>query len=446
MTSAWIDSPIDEPSPTFGVVPLLSYSSTSPHRTDEAALQRYYTDRKLMFRNILLIGTATIGWSVALQVITPLMAVELLDLGVGENVQGTISSINLWAVAFLVMFFGWMSDHTISRHGRRKPYLFLAAPFIICVVTLFPFFSMPRYVVVLLALQGIYLLFMDLKNSTFALVMIDCVPKQVLARSLAVVTMVSGLISFLANRYAADLLKMGEKLPFIAAALVMCATTLVAAFVREPPVYHPRSGPFRPWSTFHVTAAFDKRLFLLMAGIALLFAYPTACTQWLWFWSKESLGLTRADIFRAVSWAGLANVVLAYPLGWLVDRYGGMRVVLAFQLLCIACFIGTLKVHSKFDLTMLVIAQTVTFPLYWSADLLVFKSCPPKNVGAITSTNSCIRNAFLGCLSLLTGWAIYLAHHNYIVGFGIGLGLTTVGCVLCCIHQIMSPGNKLKAE
>ena len=219
-----------------------------------------------MFRNILLIGTATIGWSVALQVITPLMAVELLDLGVGENVQGTISSINLWAVAFLVMFFGWMSDHTISRHGRRKPYLFLAAPFIICVVTLFPFFSLPRYVVVLLALQGIYLLFMDLKNSTFALVMIDCVPKQVLARSLAVVTMVSGFISFLANRYAADLLKMGEKLPFFAAAMVMCVTTMVAAFVREPPVYHPRSGPFRPWSTFHVTAAFDKRLFSADGG------------------------------------------------------------------------------------------------------------------------------------------------------------------------------------
>jgi MFS family permease len=445
MTSLWIDNPVDEPSPTFGPIPWLSVSPDSPHRTDEAAVRAYYADRRLMLRNIILIGIATIGWNVALQVVTPLMAVRLLDLGVQENVQGTINSINLWAVSFLVMFFGWMSDHTISRHGRRKPYLFIAAPFIVAVVTLFPFFAFPRYVPLLLMLQGIYLLFMDLKNSTFALVMIDCVPSAVLARAMAVVAIVTGLVSFLANRYAADLLQMGEKLPFIGGAAVMCITTLAAGLVREPPIYHPRTGPFRPWSTFRVAAAFDKKIFILMAGIALLFAYPSACTQWLWFWSKESLGLSRADIFRAVSWAALANVALSYPIGWAVDRWGGLRVVLAFQVLCIACFIGTLYVHSKFGLTMLVVAQTVTFPLYWSADLIVFKSCPPQNIGAITSTNSCIRNAFLGFLSLATGWAIYWCHHNYIVSFAIGLALTSAGCVLCCIYTSVSRGQPVPA-
>jgi len=416
-------------------LPLFSLSARVPYRTDEAELQRYYADRRLMLRNIVLIGLSTVGWSVALQIVTPLIAVRLLDLGVQENVQGTINSINLWAVSFLVMLFGWMSDHTISRIGRRKPYLFIAAPFIIATICIFPFFAVPRYVPLLLTLQVVYLLFMDLKNSTFALVMIDCVPGAVLARATAVVTMVAGVVSFLSNRYAADLAAMGDKAPMLLAAGVMMLTTITAAFVKEPPVAHPRTAPFRPWSTFRVAAAFDKRLFVLMAGIALLFAFPSVCTQWLWFWSKESLGFTRSDIFRAVSWAGLANVVLSYPIGWTVDRFGGLKVVLAFMLLCGGCFALMLHTQTKAELILLVIAQTVIFPMYWSADMLVFKSCPTQNVGAITSTNSCIRNAFLGCLSLLSGWAIYWTGHDYRVGFAIGLGLSAIGCVLCVVHQ-----------
>jgi len=261
------------------------------------------------------------------------------------------------------------------------------------------------------------------------------VPGPMLARATAVVTMVAGVVSFLSNRYAADLAAMGDKAPMLLTAGVMMLTTITAAFVREPPVTHPRSAPFRPWSTFRVAAAYDKRLFVLMAGIALLYAFPSVCTQWLWFWSKETLGFTRSDIFRAVSWAGLANVVLSYPIGWTVDRFGGLKVVLAFMVLCAGCFGLILYTHTKAELIILVIAQTMIFPMYWSADMLVFKSCPTQNVGAITSTNSCIRNAFLGCLSLLSGWAIYWTGHDYRVGFAIGLVLSAAGCVLCVVHQ-----------
>lgn len=443
MTQTWVDNPTDEPATAGDALPIFSLAKASRHRTDAVAVDRYHGDRRLRARNIVAIGTATIGWNVALQIVTPLVATRLLDLGVRENIQGTIASINLWAVSFLVMLFGWMSDHTISRFGRRKPYLFIAAPFIIASIAIFPFVASPERVPLLLTLQVVYLLFMDLKNSTFALVMIDCVPRAMLARSLAVVSAVSGLTSFVANRYAAELLHHGDKLPLLLAAGVMLMTTITAGFVREPPVYHPRTAPFRPWSTFRTAAAFDKRIFVLMAGIALLFAFPSVCTQWLWFWSKESLGLTKAEIFQAVSWSGLVSAALAYPIGWFVDRFGGLRVVLVFQALCVACFVGMLHVSTKADLVWLVVAQTVTFPMYWSADMLVYKSCPPQNVGAITATNSCFRNAFLGCLSLLTGWVIYWANSDYRVGFAIGLGLTTVGCVLCVYHQKYLTGARL---
>ncbi len=423
-------------------VPLFSLSSLEPLRTDPDALVAFLSDRRQMVRNVVLISLAAVGWKVTVDVISPLISVHLLDLGVGENVQGTIASANFWALSVLVMFFAWLSDHTVSRLGRRKPYLFIAAPVIVAVVATFPFLAIPRYVPLLLMLQGLYLLFLDLKDSTFKLVMIDCVPGRLLARALGVVAIVQGLASFGANRYARDLLALGERAPFLAAAGVMAITTLLASMIREPPIYHPPAEPFRPWSTFRVVAAFDKRIFLLMAGIALLDAFPATCIQWLWFWSKQTLGFSRVDILTAVSWAALANVVLSYPLGWVVDRFGGMRVVMLFMALCAACFAGMFLVRSRAGLTLLVAAQTVSFPLYWWADTMVFKSCPRADVGAFTSTNSCLRNAFLGCLSLLTGWVIYWGGHDYRLGFGIALALTVIGGGLCCGHQLLTGADR----
>jgi Na+/melibiose symporter-like transporter len=425
-------APTNEPRPR---VPLFSLSSREPLRTDPHVLAAFLADRRLMVRNVVLISLATVGWKVTVEVITPLMGIQLLDLGVGENVQGTITSANFWALSFLVMFFGWLSDHTVSRLGRRKPYLFIAAPVIVAAVATFPFLAVPRYVPLLLMIQGLYLLFLDLKDSTFKLVTIDCVPGRVLARAVAIVVIVQGLASFGANRYARALFAWDGRAPYLAAAGVMTITTIAAALIREPPIYHPPAEPFRPWSTFRVVAAYDRRTFVLMAGIALLYAFPVTCTQWLWFWSKQTLGFSRGDILTAVSWSALANVVLSYPLGWVVDRFGGMRVVVLFVSLCAATFAGMFFVHSRAGLTLLVAAQTVSLPVYWSADILVYKSCPRADVGAFTSTNSCLRNAFLGCLSFTTGWVIYLNGHNYRLGFALALALTVAGGLLCWAYQ-----------
>ena len=91
----------------------------------------YYANVPLLWRNVIMIGIANLGWSMVFTIVGPLMTLKLLDLGVRENIQATITSVNGWALSFLVMWFSWMSDHTVTRIGRRKPYLFLAAPFII---------------------------------------------------------------------------------------------------------------------------------------------------------------------------------------------------------------------------------------------------------------------------------------------------------------------------
>lgn len=432
--------------PVPGKLPHFCLSRRCAFRTDPEALRTFFTNRRTVLRNMATVGFTGLAWSMALRVVQPLVALQLLDIGVHEGIQATINSINGWLVSFLVMLFGWMSDHTVSRWGRRNPYLFISTPLIVIFYALFPFIAHPAYVWLVLVLMGVQLLAMDCKDSTFALTFIDCMPRDILARTNAILGIVSGLVGFAVTYSAGALTEMKGWVPYAIGSAVMLLGTFVALWIREPPVYHPPTERFKPWSTFKV-AAEDKRIFFLIVGVALMLSYSRTVGIWLWFWAKETLGLTRKEIFQSIAWAELINVALSYPVGWAIDKIGGLKMVVAHWLLMIPCFIYALMVHDKQGLVLLVLMQTVAFPLYRAADIMVYKNTHPKDIGAITSTNSCIRNSFLALLNLVIGWVIFWTGHNYRIGFAIGFAMSSVGLIFFFIHdRLMRRGGPAIAE
>jgi hypothetical protein len=175
-------------------------------------------------------------------------------------------------------------------------------------------------------------------------------------------------------------------------------------------------------------------MFVLIVGMALMMGWMVTFDQWLWFWSKESLRLSRGAVFEAISWAGLLNVVLAYPLGWVIDRCGGLRVVVVYWILCVCAFLILLNVHDKNGLAILAMLQTITVPMYWSFGILVYRASPSKDVGSVTATGSCVRNAFQGLVVLVTGWTISWSGGDYRVGFAIGLACSSVGLLFFLVY------------
>ncbi|MEI6166916.1 MAG: MFS transporter [bacterium] len=400
----------------------------------DPALDAYYADKKLMWRNVTLIGICNIGWGVADTLVMPLVLMRLLDLGVRENIQGTISSVNGWALSFMVMYFSWKSDHTVTRFGRRRPWYFVSAPFIIGAMALFPVFNEARWVAILVGLVIVKMIFMDIVASTFSLLGIDCVRRDVLARANSVLGAAGGLVGFVIMQLAGRIIAVSEWFPFAVGAVIMTLTTLCAFGIKEPPIRHPTTEKFKIWSTFKV-AALDKRIFWLMGGVALINSYLVMNSTWLWFWAKETLQLARGDIYQALSWAGLLSLVLAYPIGWIIDRWGGFRVVLLFWAGQVACFLWAMQVHDKTSLIILSLAMTVIGPLYAGADIMVYKSAPRQDIGSITSTNSCIRNAYRATLGFISGWAIYFCGHNYRVGFVMGIVMSTLAVMFFVIYR-----------
>ncbi len=417
--------------------PLPASPSSAPDVTPE--LQAYYANKPLMWRNVAPIGLCNVGWGVADGIVMPLVTMRLLELGVRENAQATVTSINGWLLSFIVMYFSWRSDHTITRIGRRKPYLFLTAPFIIGAMALFPVFDEKHLLYVLVGLWITKILFMDIKSSTFPLLSIDCVTRDVLARANSVLTIAGGLVGFFAMRNAGRLIEIADWLPYALGACVMTLTTAVAWFIIEPPIHHPpKAGErFKLWSTF-VVATKDRRILWLMAGVAMINGYLVMHQQWVWFWAKETLHLQKDDIFKSLSWAALVNIALAYPVGWIIDRWGGFRVVMLLWAAQVGCFVLAMHVHDKASLTMLAICTTIITPLYAGADIMVYKSADARDVGSYTSSNSAIRNAFRALLGLTAGWAIYFAGSDYRVGFKIGMVVSTLGLVMFIIHRHMT--------
>ena len=112
----------------------------------------YYNNRPLMWRNLWLIMLLSLGWGLVFTVVGPLMQLRMNKMGFGEGALGTLGAVNSWAYSYLVMYFAWKSDHTVSRFGRRVPYLFVTAPVIVISVVVFPFLN------VLWLMAGVYLL------------------------------------------------------------------------------------------------------------------------------------------------------------------------------------------------------------------------------------------------------------------------------------------------
>ena len=80
---------------------------------DPAAVKLFdfYADRKMMWRNVSWITFGHFGTALSMTIVVPLMNLKLKAAGVSESGIGLLTSANLWAVSFLVMYFSWKSDH-----------------------------------------------------------------------------------------------------------------------------------------------------------------------------------------------------------------------------------------------------------------------------------------------------------------------------------------------
>lgn len=400
--------------------PSQSAEMTSPE------MAAYYNNRPLMWRNLGLIMLLNLGWLVVFTVVNPLIQLRMNNLGFGEGSLGTLIAVNAWVYSYLVMYFAWKSDHTVSRFGRRVPYLFLSAPFIIVSLFVFPFLDTLWLVAGVWILQS---LFMDIKAATIPLLSIDCMPRRMLARAAIPGSIAMGILSFFALRYGMKLADLKEWAPYVIGGSILAATTVVGGLlVREPPVQNPTTEKFKPWSAIKV-ACEDRRRIVLMLSVSLFQAYLTTYGTWFWLFAQNTLGMSRTVAGQAVAWSALVSILLAVPTCWLVDRVSPYRLLPVFCGLLGLHLVLVFAIHDAFTVMVAACLMAALYPFYGAADMMIYRTADPKVVGSFTSANSCLRGLFLGGLNMGMGFLIQHTGHNYYVAFVAAYILQLLGLV-----------------
>jgi Na+/melibiose symporter-like transporter len=413
-------------------------------------LRAYYADTRRLVWNMVWIQLGSLGHSVCFLIVGTLMLLHLKASGVNERTIAVMNSLNGFTVSFLVMYFSYRSDRTVSRWGRRIPYLLLSAPFIIVSVALFPFLHHPASLIILFLVQA---LFMDMKLCTYPLLSVDCLPRNILGRMSAMTAVLNGLAGFLVMRYGMRVADAYPTLPFLLGAGLLAFVTLAAAFgIREPPIRVPASAPFRPWSTFAVGWK-DRRMMVLMCGVAIVHSFMVQWRDWHVFWVTNTegagLGLSKTIYGEALSWAQWVPVVLAMPIGWLIDKVSGYRIVTVLVLLQIGAFAFAMtQVRDAHTLMIMGLMMTAMGPLYGAADLMVYRNAPAADIGSMIATNACVRQVLIACIGLVAGQAIIAngGLPDYRHAFILGITLSVGGLLCFVLHHRLQQGRKASLQ
>ena len=402
-------------------------------------LEAYYKDRKLLARNMFYIILGNLGHNIGLGISTTLSILHMKSCGMSEVTIATLAAVNYWVVSYLVMYLSWRSDRTVSRWGRRVPYTFLSMWFIVVTTAMFPFYTVPASLLLLFAVKY---LFLDMKGSTWSLIAIDCVPRDMLGRMLAINTVAGGITGFLVARYGMALAENHERLVFLlSAGIVLVLTSVAMLGVKEPPVRYPATTPFRPWSALKVGMK-DKRIIFLMLGVAMINGFLMMWGSWNMLWATntqgQGLALSKTELGEAGSWGALLGILIALPNGYLIDKIGGIRIVFVFWFLQLATFAYVLTLVKSATGLLIVGLMTSTYGgLYTAADMMVWKSAHPKDMGSVTSSNSFIRNMYHGTLTFFGGVVIAWSgkdQPDYFNALILGMVMSTIGMSFFFFH------------
>ena len=408
----------------------------------DAGLAGYYADRELMWRNVMWITFGHFGMALSTTILVPLMNLRLKAVGVADSSVGLLTSANLWAVSFLVMYFSWKSDHCTSRLGRRTPFVLLSLPFLTMSLILFPLFSEK---LVLIGLMIMYYFFNDMSASTYPLLSIDCVSKEVLARVSGLVAIVISLAGFLSARLGSRMADAHQTQVFMIAAARMATTVLLALWrIKEPPIYHPATGRFNLLAPIKV-ACQDKRVLVLMLAVALLNAFPMVFRTWVWFYSKTKLGLTIGGTGAAMSWGLLLQMAVSYPAGWLIDRFGSYVALGIEWFLMLALAVCSIRVSNASGLILLMVLFSMFASLQVAGDTILWRTMDKADTGSYTSTVALIRNFCTGTVIAISGYLIKWTG-SYVVAFWFGFALSSIALLVFFIYRhLMRGGNTVAA-
>ncbi|MGI6249066.1 MAG: MFS transporter [Acutalibacteraceae bacterium] len=266
---------------------------------------------------------------------------------------------NIFGVIFQP-FFGKLSDHTHTRFGKRRPFIFVGAPIAAILFILIPHM---QTVPALMAVVILFVFVMSTWRAPVVALMPDLTPPALRSEGNAIINLTGG-IGGLIGMFAGTMLcmifgfdsKQNEERPyvFLLGATVMILGTLVLAFfVKEPDSRLEKraeyaSGEFdkekakkkekEKLKQLKLSKPERRSLLFMLAGLFFLFAGANSIQTFFALFADEILGKTTAQATLMLGVFGLASMASAIPAGKLGTKFGRKKMILSGLIAFIVMF------------------------------------------------------------------------------------------------------------
>jgi len=340
---------------------------------------------------------------------------------------------------FMVQPYVAYKSDRMTRFGRRRPYLAAGLSLTACFLLLlgaFPaiFTGESRHLtstlVLLFGVNVCLQVCQDINFGSETPLYPDTFSRNMLGRAFSFRTTITALMTLFMLNFAMRWADRNEFYPYLCAAGSLGVSLAIVLFIiRENPSVNTnrpreRYNPIRHLKLFRENSDYVKVAIIAAAGLMLEAAFAVFHPLFV----TETLGFSKTDFGRAMTLGPFITMAFALPSGWLTDRLGPKRMMMAGFTLAMIASAGMLFVVKGF-ISLLVVCtiQATAATLYMIAAFpLVFQYAPRGECGRIFGLVQYVRasSAFVitPVIGVLARW-----FHSYKTGYATCVVLGLVG-------------------
>ena len=331
---------------------------------------------KVEWKKLFIIGLAFFTVSIAWSVYNSFVPVFLERLINSSTIIGVIMTFdNIFGVVFQP-YFGRKSDMKKSKYGRRIPYMMLGVPMAALFLAAIPWYRLGpsdifKLIFLISAVVGMNF-FMSYYRAPSIALMPDATPQKLRSKANGVINFMGGVGTVVAYLVGGRLFDIEEFTPFMFAAFLMVAALLVLLFFYKEPEVPCSSeedltkdeeigekGAGLLFSKNGRAPLFltNKSLIFMLLAIFFWFCGYNGVETFFTLYCAKTFGMAEGAASMLLTYMALTFLIFAIPAGFVGNKYGRKKTILAGIIVMIAAFAFILTLGSPSNMRIaLVIA------------------------------------------------------------------------------------------
>ena len=380
-----------------------------------------------------LVGFGFFGISIIWPLFNSLIPPMLEDLGLSAVIVGFILTWDNIINMFFQPWVGARSDRTLSRIGRRKPWLIAGAPVAALFFILVPFVR-ENFILIALAILGTNVGMALFRSPTIAYLG-DLFEPEDRSKANGVINLMGGLGGAIALFGGGMLYKLGVPLPFIVGAgILVISIIIVVLMVREPETIELEENPDETGVLADLKQVFlgdNRNQRMILAAIFSWFVGWNALEAFFTIYARSRLGIDVGTGTQMLTAFAATLILFSIPSGLIATRIGRKPTILiGLAGMTLGLVAGAFITQPTVLLVLLGIMGGLWACVNINSLPMVYDLGGDASIGSLTGLYYFASSAAAITGPILAGWLIDILGHTSIWAFSVVFMLAAIAAML----------------